>query len=222
MTPPGSDRRDPRPSLVAEPLVGGATETVTSPDPMERFAGARGWALFLDIDGTLLDLAPHPERVVVPADLPGRLRRLSRALDGALALVSGRPLAGIDRLFPRESAPMAPGGGGMTGGGFSRLLGVAIRGVTGGVIGEVIAGCSGAVPPPARWPGWSGCPGSGWRPSPGGSRSTIARPRNGRRPPVIWRGPCWWPWVPLIGFRPARRRWRSCPPRPVKAPASGA
>lgn len=102
MTPPGSDRRDPRPSLVAEPPVGGATETVTSPDPMERFAGARGWALFLDIDGTLLDLAPHPERVVVPADLPGRLRRLSRALDGALALVSGRPLAGIDRLFPRE------------------------------------------------------------------------------------------------------------------------
>lgn len=62
----------------------------------------RHCALFLDIDGTLLDLAPSPDTVVVPAMLPPLLARLSQWLGGALALVSGRPLAQIDALF----APM--------------------------------------------------------------------------------------------------------------------
>jgi trehalose 6-phosphate phosphatase len=58
------------------------------------------WALFLDIDGTLLDLAPTPTVVVVPKTLPHLLDSLTRHLGGALALVSGRCLADIDRLFP--------------------------------------------------------------------------------------------------------------------------
>lgn len=56
-------------------------------------------ALFLDIDGTLLDMARTPDAVVVPADLGSALERLHDGLDGALAFVSGRSLAGIDRLF---------------------------------------------------------------------------------------------------------------------------
>lgn len=56
-------------------------------------------ALFLDIDGTLLDLAPTPETVVVPASLKASLAHLHAALGGALAFISGRSLAGIDRLF---------------------------------------------------------------------------------------------------------------------------
>lgn len=60
----------------------------------------RTLALFLDIDGTLLDLAPTPEAVVVPKDLPALLMAISRRLDGALALVSGRSLSSIDHLFP--------------------------------------------------------------------------------------------------------------------------
>jgi trehalose 6-phosphate phosphatase len=56
-------------------------------------------ALFLDIDGTLLDMARTPDAVVVPADLRLALVRLYDGLDGALAFVSGRSLAGIDRLF---------------------------------------------------------------------------------------------------------------------------
>jgi trehalose 6-phosphate phosphatase len=57
------------------------------------------WALFLDIDGTLLDLAPTPSEVVVPPDLPDLLQALTRALGGAVALVSGRSITDIDTLF---------------------------------------------------------------------------------------------------------------------------
>lgn len=59
----------------------------------------RDAALFLDIDGTLLDFSPSPESVIVPPGLPECLARLQQRLGGALALVSGRSLADIDRLF---------------------------------------------------------------------------------------------------------------------------
>jgi len=56
-------------------------------------------ALFLDVDGTLLDLAHTPDAVVVPKDLQQALVRLHEELNGALAFVSGRSLLTIDRLF---------------------------------------------------------------------------------------------------------------------------
>ncbi len=59
----------------------------------------RGCAVFLDIDGTLLDLAPTPDAVVIPPHLRGLLQRLSRHLQGALALVSGRRIEDIDGFF---------------------------------------------------------------------------------------------------------------------------
>jgi trehalose 6-phosphate phosphatase len=65
-----------------------------SPPPLGRDA-----ALFLDVDGTLLEIAPRPELVEVPRTLPILLDRLAAQRNGALALVSGRPLADIDRLF---------------------------------------------------------------------------------------------------------------------------
>jgi len=55
--------------------------------------------LFLDVDGTLLDIAPRPEAVEVKASLLEDLAAAERALGGALALVSGRPIAELDRLF---------------------------------------------------------------------------------------------------------------------------
>jgi trehalose 6-phosphate phosphatase len=55
--------------------------------------------LFLDVDGTLLDLAPTPGSVVVDEPLRALLEVLERQCDGALALVSGRPIADLDALF---------------------------------------------------------------------------------------------------------------------------
>lgn len=56
-------------------------------------------ALFIDVDGTLLEIAPRPELVRAPEALPPLLERLSGQRGGALALVSGRQIADLDRLF---------------------------------------------------------------------------------------------------------------------------
>lgn len=60
---------------------------------------AHGTALFLDVDGTLLDIAPTPDGVAVPEGLIDTLNALHAALDGAVALVSGRRLADLRALF---------------------------------------------------------------------------------------------------------------------------
>lgn len=57
------------------------------------------FALFLDLDGTLLDIADHPDAVVVEPGLADELDRLRARLAGALAIVSGRTLADIDRFL---------------------------------------------------------------------------------------------------------------------------
>ncbi len=59
----------------------------------------RSWALFLDVDGTLLELAEHPDKVVVPKGMAALLRRLKKSLGGALALISGRSLASLEALL---------------------------------------------------------------------------------------------------------------------------
>jgi trehalose 6-phosphate phosphatase len=68
---------------------------------------APDWALFLDVDGSLLDFAPTPDAVHVPDDLVGALTRLHAALGGALALVSGRSLEQLDALFSPLRLPGA-------------------------------------------------------------------------------------------------------------------
>lgn len=64
-------------------------------------------ALFLDIDGTLLELAPTPHRVEVDADITTLLPALVRHLHGAVALITGRSVADADRLFPSLALPVA-------------------------------------------------------------------------------------------------------------------
>ena len=78
--------------LSAPPLVGATKENVAAHN------GAPP-AVFLDVDGTLLDLAERPDNVVTPAGLVATLGDAERKLAGALALISGRPIGDLDRLF---------------------------------------------------------------------------------------------------------------------------
>ncbi len=73
---------------------GGLPRVVPAPPPLDSDA-----ALFLDVDGTLLEIAERPDRVQVPSALPALLGKLAQQRGGALALVSGRPLHELDRLF---------------------------------------------------------------------------------------------------------------------------
>ncbi len=56
-------------------------------------------ALFLDIDGTLIEFVPLPEDARVPPALLDIVAALQQALGGAVAVISGRALADIDRVF---------------------------------------------------------------------------------------------------------------------------
>jgi trehalose 6-phosphate phosphatase len=56
-------------------------------------------ALFLDFDGTLVDIAPRPEAVQVPPTLISLLDALQGVLGGALAVVSGRPIDQLDAFL---------------------------------------------------------------------------------------------------------------------------
>ncbi len=69
------------------------------------------YAILLDIDGTLLDLAETPSGVQVPSNLQSVLTTLWKWTGGALALVSGRPLQDIDRIFAPLKLPAIGGHG---------------------------------------------------------------------------------------------------------------
>ena len=59
-----------------------------------------GAALFLDFDGTLVELAETPDSIRVPSELGPTLDRLRRRLKGRIAIVSGRSLADLERHVP--------------------------------------------------------------------------------------------------------------------------
>ncbi|HTR88150.1 MAG TPA: trehalose-phosphatase [Reyranella sp.] len=73
-----------------------------TPPQLERTS-----ALFLDFDGTLVEIAAAPDLVVVPDSLPDLLFQLHRQLDGAVAIVSGRPIVETDRLLAPYRASSA-------------------------------------------------------------------------------------------------------------------
>jgi trehalose 6-phosphate phosphatase len=64
-------------------------------------------ALFVDVDGTLLDIASRPDAVVVDPSLRSTLHALRDRLGGALAPLSGRPLHDIDALLGLASSAAA-------------------------------------------------------------------------------------------------------------------
>ena len=76
------------------------------PPPPSLLHGA---SLFLDFDGTLVELAERPDAIQVPPTLPDLLVRLADRLDGRLAIVSGRALADLDRHLPCAASLYACG-----------------------------------------------------------------------------------------------------------------
>jgi trehalose 6-phosphate phosphatase len=86
----------------------------SSPQSANRFAErfvADRHAILLDIDGTLLDFAPSPGAVHVHPSLRATLATLLKHTGGALALVSGRPLKDIDKIFAPLKLPAIGGHG---------------------------------------------------------------------------------------------------------------
>src|SRR6266513_3707998 len=82
-----------------------------APAPAELGQHLYQSAILLDIDGTLLDLAPTPREVWVPPGLTKTLNRLLEKTSGALSLVSGRSLNDIDLIFAPEQFPAVGGHG---------------------------------------------------------------------------------------------------------------
>jgi trehalose 6-phosphate phosphatase len=71
--------------------------TTLPPPPADLLAGA---ALFLDFDGTLVELAATPESIMVPPRLAPLLGRLRERLQGRIAIVSGRAVADLEKYLP--------------------------------------------------------------------------------------------------------------------------
>jgi trehalose 6-phosphate phosphatase len=96
------------PSQPLSPPAAGAASNTPAPQLLQDLPaiGAHS-ALFLDFDGTLVDLAPQPEAVHLVAGLVPALARLSTLLDGALAIVSGRTLIDLDGFLAPLRLPAA-------------------------------------------------------------------------------------------------------------------
>jgi len=81
-----------------------AVDFFTSLDP-------KAIALVFDVDGTLIDIGPTPFEVQISSELRASLQRLFELTGGALALVSGRPIADLDLLFAPLQFPVIGGHG---------------------------------------------------------------------------------------------------------------
>jgi trehalose 6-phosphate phosphatase len=65
------------------------------------------YAFFFDFDGTLVELAPTPDGVLVPPDVPALLAELRTLTNGAVAVVSGRGIGSIDAFLGLPDLPIA-------------------------------------------------------------------------------------------------------------------
>lgn len=83
----------------SKPPKAAGTKAEPLPRPPLPAPGERRWAWFLDVDGTLLELETRPDLVSADIRLLELLKRLNQCYDGAVALISGRSLAQLDRIF---------------------------------------------------------------------------------------------------------------------------
>ena len=64
-------------------------------------------AIFLDLDGTVLDLKPRPDEVALPPDTRDAIAVLADRLGGAIAVITGRELGDVDRIVAPLRLPVA-------------------------------------------------------------------------------------------------------------------
>jgi trehalose 6-phosphate phosphatase len=95
------------------------TNTLSAPEASEAplpppapLEATDGISVFLDFDGTLAEIADHPDEVVVRPGLGEVLVRLAERLDGRLAIISGRALAALDTMLGPIPVAMAGSHGG--------------------------------------------------------------------------------------------------------------
>ena len=70
--------------------------TLPQPPALDAMASGKPVALFLDFDGTLVEIAPTPDGIDVPPGLAASLQDLAAQVDNRLALVSGRAISDIE------------------------------------------------------------------------------------------------------------------------------
>ena len=101
-----SQPRSPPPAIHVDTPVNLPRPHAAGPaPPLPARAGA--WALFLDFDGTLVGIAATPDAVAVPPTLRTILSACTDELDGAVAVVSGRPIEALDALLAPLRLPCA-------------------------------------------------------------------------------------------------------------------
>ncbi|HLW04329.1 MAG TPA: trehalose-phosphatase [Azoarcus sp.] len=77
------------------------------PAQIEQLGAVENAALFFDVDGTLAPIAASPDGVVIDAAMLETLNTLAARLNGALAIITGRPLKQCDPLFTPRLFAMA-------------------------------------------------------------------------------------------------------------------
>jgi trehalose 6-phosphate phosphatase len=83
----------------------GEIATIGTPPPLCAIRAKGPVALFLDFDGTLVDIAPTPDSIMVPEELAERLEAMAERYEGRVALVSGRSAADVTgHIGPAELA----------------------------------------------------------------------------------------------------------------------
>ena len=84
-----------------------AEEEAAQGGPAAPPAPRADWAYFVDLDGTLLDIAPSPDEVRLDAEVQTLLSELSAFAGGAVALISGRSIGDITALISEPCLPVA-------------------------------------------------------------------------------------------------------------------
>lgn len=83
------------------------TQPLPQPSSLKALQDNGQVSLFLDFDGTLVDIAPRPDAIIVPETLVHDLSELHDQLEGRLALISGRAISNLETFLGTIAIPCA-------------------------------------------------------------------------------------------------------------------